>query len=284
VEQQRLRLLVITAHPHDFTHTSATCGIHASLGDSVTLVSVTPGVYTHNEMLYDEMSKPPEEQDADTVNLTPEVHAAMKRDELRNVAALFGVSDVRFMDFPEPFRLNDYPPAKERLKDVILDVRPHVLITQSPYLSGHHRLMNTTRDDHAETALAVQEAQLMAATPRHGSNDRPHTIATTYHMGTYFEKDQFDLAVDISDWFEKRVEAESMFKSQGHTPEYARRRITVTVGNTGWFSGCTYAEAFVQSKPELLTRLSVSERAMRRATEPRLKYMRRLGGELNEDA
>ena len=120
----------------------------------------------------------------------------------------------------------------------------------------------------------------MAATPRYDLDERPHTIATTYYMGPYFEKDQFDIAIDISDWFEKRVEAEAMFKSQGHTAEYARRRIEVTVGNTGWYSGCTYAEAFVQSKPELLTRLSVTERAMRRATEPRMTYMRRLGGEV----
>ena len=284
MEQERLRFLVITAHPHDFTHTAGTCGIHTSLGDTVTLVSVTPSGYTHNEQLYDEMAKPPEEQHADVVHQTAEYYAAMKTEELRRVAALFGVTDVRVLDFPEPFRLNSYPLAKETLKDVILEVRPHILITQSPYLTGPHRLTNVALDDHTETALAVHEARQMAATPRYGAGERPHTIASTYYMGTYFEKNQFDLAVDISDWFEKRVEAEATFVSQGHTPDYARRRITLTVGYTGWFSGCTYAEAFVRSKPELLTRLSVSERDMRRATESRVKYMRRLGGELDEGA
>ena len=45
MSEQKLRFLVVTAHPHDFTHAAATCGIHTTRGDSVTVVSVGQGVY-----------------------------------------------------------------------------------------------------------------------------------------------------------------------------------------------------------------------------------------------
>ena len=139
MNEQRLRILVITAHPHDFTHCAGTLGIHTSLGDSVTVVAVAPGVYIHNERLYDELMKPPEERDASIVDQSPAGYAAMKEDELRRAAAIFGITDVRVLDFPEPFHVDRYPESVERLRDIILETRPHVLITQSPYLMGPHR-------------------------------------------------------------------------------------------------------------------------------------------------
>ena len=41
--------------------------------------------------------------------------------------------------------------------DVILDVRPHVLIMQSPYTRAHQGRPGVTADDHTETALATIE-------------------------------------------------------------------------------------------------------------------------------
>lgn len=123
----------------------------------------------------------------------------------------------------------------------------------------------------------------MVAILCYGSNDWFYIIVMIYYMGIYFEKDQFDLVVDISDWFEKCVEVELMFKSQGYILEYVCWRIIVIVGNIGWFSGCTYVEVFVQSKFELLMCLLVSECAMRWVIEFCLKYMWCFGGEFNED-
>ena len=47
----KLNILSINAHPHDFTHIAATLGIHVERGDNVTVVSVTAGLNTHNEKL-----------------------------------------------------------------------------------------------------------------------------------------------------------------------------------------------------------------------------------------
>ena len=66
MQDQSLRFLVVKAHPHDFTHCAGTCGIHAAQGDSITVVSMTNGVGTHNEKLHDELLKPEAEQDPES--------------------------------------------------------------------------------------------------------------------------------------------------------------------------------------------------------------------------
>ena len=278
MEQTRLRFLVVTAHPHDFTHCAGTCGIHTSLGDSVTVVSVTPGVDTHNQRLHDEMMKLPEERDPSIVNQTLEEFAAIKTEELRQACTLFGITDVRVLNFPQPFLMERHPEVVDTLKDIIYEVRPHVLITQRPYLDGPHGFASGALNDHSETAFAVLEARGAAGISTHGSTQRPHTIAATYYPGVYFERNQFDLVVDISDWYEQRVQAELMFKSQGHTEAFARKRIEIGVGNMGWSAGTAYAEAFVREKPDVLPRIIVPESVLRQASEPDSDHQKRIVG------
>ena len=281
MEDKRLRILSVTAHPHDFTHSAGTCGIHASRGDSVTVVSVGFGVYTHNERLHSELMKPPEERDESIVSETPEDYVAQKADELRKACAVFGITDVRVLDFPEPFRLQRSPEAVDALRDVILELRPHVMITQSPYLTGPHGLTNGARDDHTETAFASLEARQLAATPTYGSTQPPHSIALTLYPGAYFQRDEFDFVVDTSAWFEQRVEAEAIFKSQGHSEAFSRRRIVTNLGNIGWFHGTMYAEAFVRERPEVVSQITVSESDLRRAEELPSVHLKRISGELS---
>ena len=82
--------------------------------------------------------KPVEEQDPAIVNQTDGELAEIKAAELREACAVFGVTDVRVLGFPQPFRHELYPEAAVMIRDVILDVRPNVLIMQSPYSSAHH--------------------------------------------------------------------------------------------------------------------------------------------------
>lgn len=279
-EKKQLRILVVVAHPHDFTHCAGTCGIHTTTGDSVTVVSVTNGVNTHNELLYDELLKPNKDRDARIINQTAQEYAEVKAMEFREVCALFGVSDVRILPFPQPFRLQNTPEAVEALQGIIYDVRPHVLITQRPYFSGPHRLASGMRNDHDETAFAVLEAVGMAATPDYATKQKPHSIAATYYMGVYFTHDEIDFYVDISEWKEQRVQSEMLFRSQGHTEAFAHKRIEISAGNMGWHAGTQYAEGFVRAAPEVLPRLIVPELALKRASEPRKNHLKRLSGEL----
>jgi len=172
-EKQQLRILVVVAHPHDFTHCAGTCGIHTATGDSVTVVSVTDGVSTHNERLYDELLKPEKDRDTRIINQTVKEYAEVKAKEFGEVCALFGITDVRILPFPQPFRLQKTPEAVEMLQNIIYDVRPHVLITQRPYLSGPHRLVSGVANDHDETAFAILEAAGLAATPNYITRQKP---------------------------------------------------------------------------------------------------------------
>jgi len=99
-------------------------------------------------------------------------------------------------------------------------------------------------------------------------------------MGVYFTHDEIDFYVDISEWKEQRVQAEILFRSQGHTEAFARKRIEIGAGNMGWHAGTQYAEGFVRAAPELLPRLIVPESALRRASEPRKNHLKRLVGKL----
>ena len=280
-ERQPLRIMLVKAHPHDFTHCSGTCGVHTARGDTVTMVSMTSGAQTHNERLHDELIKPEAEQDPAVLNQSETEYSERKTREIHQVCALFGVEDVRILNLPDkPFRKT--PEAVEALRDIIYEIRPHVLITQSPFLNGRRGMASGAHDDHKETAFAVQEAQMLASLPNYQTRERPHTIAATYYPGVYFMPDEIDFYVDISAWKEQRVQAEILFSSQGHTEAFAKKRIEISAGHMGWYSGVEYAEGFVSAAPELLPEIKVPEAALRRAAEPRANYMKRIAGELEE--
>ena len=281
-DRDPMRILVVKAHPHDFTHVAGTCGIHASRGDSITVVSMTAGTGTHNEKLHDELMKPEAERDPAVLNQTAADYAEAKETEFRQVCGLFGVEDGRILNFPDkPFQ--NTPEAVAALREIILEVRPHMLMTQSPYLAGRHGMPRGGRDDHTETVYAVQEAQALAGAADYERQDRPHTIAATYYPGVYFMPDEIDFYVDISEWRDQRIQAEILFASQGHTEAFARRRIEVSSGNMGWFSGTEYAEGWVRATPEVLPEIRVPEDALRRASEPRENHMKRIAGELEKE-
>ena len=278
---EQLRFLVVKAHPHDFTHGAATLGIHRSLGDSVTLVVATSGAYTHNERLAAELKKPKEERDPAIINEPSDKYAAQKSEELRKAAAIFDVTDIRILPGPQPFRADENPEVVQQMAEIIQEVRPNVLITQSPYLqgSGPHGLISGNKDDdHIQTAFAIQRAQYLASSPRPGAEHAPHRIAATFYPGVYFNSDDWDFAVDISEWFDKRVEAENHFKSQGHWEAWSDKRMEVTLGNHGWFSGTLYAEGWVRARTELVSKISLSPFTLREVSESSVEHMERLVG------
>jgi LmbE family N-acetylglucosaminyl deacetylase len=283
--QPKLRFLGIVAHPHDFTHFAGTLGVHTSLGDSATVVAMTAGVGTHNERLDAELKKPKSEQDPAIVDQSPEERAAEKEDELRRACAFFGVTDVRVLGFPDkPFVFERNPDSAERLRDVILEVRPHVIFSQSPYLKGPHGHKSGAPNDHTEAAYATAMAKQLSGLPRLSSGQAPHTVAATYFPGVYFAREEWDFVVDITDWYEQRVQAEATYVSQGHTPEFARRRITIGAGSIGWSAGTQYAEAFVREAPESLTRITLPESLLKVETQSSLDRLAAITGGDEEDA
>ena len=278
MEQPKLHILSVNAHPHDFTHYAGTLGVHVSQGDTVTVVSMTAGETTHNEALADELRKPEAERDPAVIEGAPKEYVEMKARELRKACGIFGITDVRILPFPQPFKLSEHPEAIDQMRDIVLETRPQVMITQSPYLEGPRGFAAGTHDDHSETAFASLEGRNRAATPYYGATQPPHRIAATYFPGVYFDRSQMDFAVDVTDFFDKRVEAEATYVSQGHTPESSLQRMTLTLGGLGSVVHTKAAEGFVRERVELLDRIYVAPSALRDATESHDELMaRRLG-------
>ena len=249
------------------------------MGDEVTWVSMTSGRMTHNERLADELNKPESEQDPAIVNESAESYAAEKASELKEVAALFGVMDVRVLRFTDkPFVVERQPDAIEVVRELVLEVRPHVVLTQSPFAERRHGMASVTKNDHTETGMAVMEGKLLAQLPRYGQRTPPHTVPATFFPGIYFPLENWDFAVDVTDQIEARKKAEALYKSQGHDEEYGARRVEVTVGYQGLFSGVPYAEGFVQESAQTVSHIELSEHTLRKGTETRAETMRSIAG------
>jgi len=274
--EQHLRILGISAHPHDWTWYSGTFGIHIRRGDEATVCIVTHGGSTHREKWLDELRKPEAERDPLIVNERVEENSKRKEEEVRRSAALFGVTDIRMLGFPDrPFLLERYPEAIDRITDLILEVRPHVIISENPYRSGDTGRPVRHRNDHTEVGIAAMEAKERAGNPRPGSLVPPHRVPCTFWPG--FNQSDIDFLVELSEeWFEKRVRSELFFETQGHDEAWARRRMAVQVGHLGWLFRVKYGEAFVREKPELLDGLPVPETMIRHAAEGGEERIRRL--------
>ena len=174
-KRQPLSILVVVAHPHDFTHMAGTCGKHVDMGDSVTVVSVTGGSNIHNEPLELELRKPVAERNMDIINESAEVYAGRKKHEMHEAAALFGITDVRvlpYMDNP----LEVTRALEGELADVVYEVRPHMLLTHDPYGVATRGHANMGQDDHRDVGIAMQRALAIAGTPKrhYAAEATPH--------------------------------------------------------------------------------------------------------------
>ena len=141
------------------------------------------------------------------------------------------------------------PDSIEVMRELILETRPHVVLTQSPFGDRrHHGMASATKNDHTETGMAAMEAKLLAQLPRYGQRTSPHTVPATFSPGIYFPREYWDFAVDVTDQIEARKKAEALYKSQGHDEEYAARRVGDIRGPSRHVVGVPYAEGYVQGK------------------------------------
>lgn len=251
-----LSILVIVAHPHDFTHVSGTCGNHIEDGDRVAVVFLTNGGTTHNELLYDEMLKSPDQRDAGIVQKPHADYVAQKESEMRSVCDLFGIRDITVLPNEDNF-IKITEKMVEDLATIICDRRPDVVITQRPQHLRQHQVH--LPDDHFITAEAAHHGIARAMQVKAGTDRRPHNVTQIFYIGVDTGPNEIDLFVDITDQVEKRIQAEAMFASQGHTPEKSRRRVELCAGFYGWYGRVAYAEPFIRANPELMTRLPLSK-------------------------
>ena len=271
-----LSILFIVAHPHDFTHAAGTCGHHVAAGDRVAVVFLTGGGTTHNERLYDEMLKDPDQRDPRVLQQSHAEYAAAKAEEMRAACELFGIQDVTIYPYEDNFiQVTDR--MIEDVTAIICDRRPDIVITQRPEHARRQQVRQP--DDHFITAEVAHTAIMRAIRVTAGSGMRPHEVTQIFYIGVDSGPFEIDLFVDITDDIEKRVQAEALFTTQGSTPAKSRRKVELITGFYGWYARVPFAEPFIRANAELTSRLPLSPTQRAISHEPHGERIMRLGRE-----
>ena len=116
--------------------------------------------------------------------------------------------------------------------------------------------------------IAVYRAQEQCAKADTQKERAPHNVAGTYYMGVESAYYDIHVCVDITDQMDNRIKAEKMSETQGHTEEFAHKRLEIGAGQFGWHAKVAYAEPFVRAQQQVQTHLTVTEHDMRASLEP----------------
>ena len=276
IESQPLRLLTVTAHPHDVTYTLGTSAHHIERGDSVTVVSLSDGVTTHDEELEDEMRKPASERRDKILERPRSEQAIRKQSELERVCGLFGIEDARVLPFPDN-PLESSAGLLNVLTDILHEIRPHIVITHAPYNYPYRNMTSLWDNDHSLAGQLVAQAMQRVAQADARRERSPHHVAQVYFIGVEFGWTDIDLFVDISDQVARRIEAEALYETQGHTSEFSRKRIEAFAGYHGWFGRTGYAEPFIREKAQTSDHLTVTSNDLRTAAQSGRENLDRIG-------
>lgn len=128
-----------------------------------------------------------------------------RHQEAQKAAAVLGVSDRRCLNLPDGGVNARDPEQLESLVGAIREAKPHLILT----LHGHD-----DHPDHQEGALLVQRASYLAGLRQY---PKPGSVfhkakAIWYGMGRKMFSPSF--VVDITDVFDKKLEAAACFASQ----------------------------------------------------------------------
>ena len=270
---EHLRLLVVGGHPADvFDHCGGTMAHHIQAGDSVTCLALTQGLRVHDKVLVEKARSGELDMNSDLDALIKE-REQVKRQEVYDACAIFGIKDVRFLSYNDKVLLES-DEMIDAVARVIREVKPHILITHYPYVGGGF-------GQHAKTAQITIQASGLAGTFDFDDSNPPWRVARTFFMIPGFQELTYSMLsaafcpyipmyVDITDQVENKVRALECMKSQQYEGLFARKRTEVCEGMFGHHNAVGYAEAFVPSGPDIWDKLYISPMKMERHNEPEL--------------
>ncbi len=182
-------VLVIVAHPDDIDFGSAgTMTRLVAAGAEVVYALVTSG----------EAGAPDEPTRAEV--------AAMREREQRAAGAAVGVSDVRFLGWPDG-RVEANLDLRRDISRVIRQVKPQLVITQSP--EARWDRIYSSHPDHLAVGRAVMAAVYPDAQNPHAHTElldeglAPHSVPEVWVVGL----EPLDTFIDITDVFDTKVTA-----------------------------------------------------------------------------
>jgi LmbE family N-acetylglucosaminyl deacetylase len=209
-EKESPRVLVVHAHPDDPEFScGGTIAKWTSTGSVVTYCLLTRGERGNDQ------------QDTDLEEL-----GRCRVAEQRAAAKVLGVEDVRFLDYPDGYLVPDLTLRKDIVR-VIRQVQPQVVVTSDPT----NYFPTETYINHADHR-AAGEATLAAVFPAAGSalffpelleeeGLQPHKVEQVYITNATVA----DTCIDVTAYFERKVQALKEHTSQIRSPERLRKRL-----------------------------------------------------------
>jgi LmbE family N-acetylglucosaminyl deacetylase len=165
--------------------------------------------------------------------------AALRQDEQRAAAAVVGVSDVRFLGFPDGM-VETTRELRRDISRVIRQVRPERVLTQSP--ERNLDFIFASHPDHLATGEAAvdavyPDARNPFAHPELLDVERlePWTVPELWIMGPGGQN--AGIAVDTTTTVERKVAALMCHKSQMPDPDGAAQRVRDWVGSNAELAG-----------------------------------------------
>ena len=264
--KEAMRILVVAGHPADmFDHCGGTLFHHIEQGDSVVCISLTQGLRIHDEVVSDlfrhNLKDYTEEQIAEILVQRQKV----KYQEVVSACALFGINDVRFLDYDDEI-LTVNPEMISKLARLIREVKPDLVITHWPYqadtFSNHHAVTGQLalsaitaaggvdfKDPEGGAWRIAQIAYMLC--PSDTSAICMSNIGKTAYINYY---------VDVTDVVDKKVKAVHMMKSQKYDIEGLSHKGAETwSGHYGGRVRLPYAEGFAIEYPEVGRTIPISE-------------------------
>lgn len=259
-----MRILVIAGHPADmFDHCGGTLLHHINAGDTVVCAAITQGLRIHDEVIYDKFRESMGQYSEGEISSLLAERQKVKYAEAVRGCGLFGVTDVRFLDYDDEI-LCVTPEMVSKVAWLIRDVKPDLVITHWPYqddtFSNHHAVTGQltlsgitaahgVSFKHRQTAWNVAQVVFMICPADYRSDCLTNKGKAAY----------INYYVDVTDVIEKKVRALAQMRSQKYDIEgLAQKTIETWNGNLGARIRVPYAEGFALEYPEIGSVIPVS--------------------------
>jgi LmbE family N-acetylglucosaminyl deacetylase len=170
-----------------------------------------------------------------------EALAAVRAEETAAAGAVIGVAEQHLLGHPDG-ELEDAPPLRRELVELVRRVRPEVLVCPDPTALLFGSTYVNHRDHRVCGVLALDAVAPAAALPLYFPEaGPPHQVRAVLLSGT-LEPDVF---VDVSATLERKVEAVLCHRSQlKESPEWIRTAMRSRAAEAGHLVGVGAAEAF----------------------------------------
>ena len=111
---------------------------HIQNGDEVTCLALTQGLRVHDVVLVEKFRTGAKAADVEDLDALVEERERIKRQEVADACACFGITDVRFLSYSDKVLVPNEEMI-DKVARVIRDVRPHVVVTHYPYVWGGYK-------------------------------------------------------------------------------------------------------------------------------------------------